>query len=116
MKSKLLTMTLVLLFATVASWAQTTYFVKADGNSGTSWKTAFVTLQQALTTATSGDQIWIAAGTYKPTQQAGNGTENRDMAFVLKAGVKIYGGFAGNETALDQRQLSILNYFEWRFG
>jgi len=65
---------------------------------GTSWNNAFSTLQPALAAAQSGDMIWVAAGTYKPTS-----TANRSASFKLVDGVKLYGGFAGTETALEQR-------------
>jgi hypothetical protein len=55
-------------------------------------------LQSALTSALSGDEIWAAAGTYKPTSDT-----DRTVSFVLKNGVEIYGGFAGTETARSQR-------------
>ena len=44
------------------------------------------------------DEIWVAAGEYKPTTG-----DDRTISFVLKDGVAIYGGFAGGETARDQR-------------
>ena len=50
--------------------AQTTYYVKqnAGGNgNGLSWANAFTQLQGALQVAKSGDQVWIAKGTYKPS-------------------------------------------------
>ncbi len=37
-------------------------------NNGTSWTDAFTDLQPALAAATTGTQIYIAKGTYKPTQ------------------------------------------------
>ncbi len=55
-------------------------------------------LTSALATASSGMQIWAMAGVYKPTL----GTD-REATFTLRSGVEIYGGFAGNETSLDQR-------------
>ena len=61
------------------------------------------TLQTALTGAVSGDEIWATAGTYKPTAL---GTD-RNATFQLKNGVALYGGFAGTETARDQRNSAV---------
>jgi parallel beta-helix repeat protein/predicted outer membrane repeat protein len=76
-------------------------FVDLDAvgtNSGTSWDNAFTSLQPALTWAAEGVEIWVAEGIYKPT----DGTD-RTMSFQMKNGVAIYGGFAGTETELGQR-------------
>jgi hypothetical protein len=67
-------------------------------NDGTSWASAYTSLQTALSAASSGDQIWVVAGTYKPST-----TGDRSASFTLKNGVAIYGGFAGTETQLSQR-------------
>lgn len=72
-------------------------FVKADaggGNNGTTWADAFVSLQNALTAAANGDEIWIAAGTYKPAGAGGN----RAASFVIDKDIDVLGGFAGTET------------------
>ena len=76
-------------------------FVNDDAtgaNDGTSWTNAYISLQDALAVAVSGDQIWVAAGTYRPSTVG-----DRNASFVLKDGVAIYGGFAGSETQLSQR-------------
>ena len=67
-------------------------------NNGSSWTDAYTDLQTALTSAAGGDEIWVAAGTYKPIA----GTV-RTVAFTLNAGVALYGGFSGIETSRDQR-------------
>lgn len=72
--------------------------VAAGAATGTNWSNAYTDLQQALTAATSGDMIWVAAGTYKPTSGA-----DRGISFNLVDGVQLYGGFAGTETTLAQR-------------
>ncbi|MBI5352063.1 MAG: BMP family ABC transporter substrate-binding protein [Chloroflexi bacterium] len=66
-----------------------------------SWVDA-CTLQDALTTAVSGAEIWVAAGTHMPT----SGTD-RTISFWMPAGVGIYGGFAGTETERNQRDFEI---------
>ena len=68
------------------------------GNNGTSWADAYTDLQTAITNAVSGNHIWVAAGTYKPTA-----TASRDIYFEIPNGVELYGGFAGTETDTSQR-------------
>src|SRR5690606_29585783 len=78
-----------------------TYYVNAaaaSGGNGLSWGSAYQSLQNALSAAGSGDEIWVARGTYKPTT-----TTTRTIAFNLKSGVSLYGGFAGTEFSLEQR-------------
>ena len=60
---------------------------------GSSWVNA-MTLQAALAASgLSGDQIWIAAGIYKPH------ADDRAATFTIPANVSVYGGFEGNEAA-----------------
>ena len=54
------------------------------------------TLQTALAAASSGDEIWVQGGLYKP------GASPLDT-FSIPPGVAVYGGFSGTETARDQR-------------
>ncbi len=72
---------------------------------GSTWGNAFKDLQPALAVAipTNGNtvEVWVAAGTYKPT----TGT-NRSASFVLKSHLRILGGFRGNETNDTQRPYS----------
>ncbi|GAH08918.1 unnamed protein product, partial [marine sediment metagenome] len=71
------------------------YYAKSgapdDGSTeGTSWTDA-ADLQYILTNlAGTEDQIWIAAGEYKPT----TGT-NRSISFSITEEMSLYGGFAG---------------------
>ena len=65
---------------------------------GMDWADAFTNPQSALAAANPGDEVWVAAGTYKPAA-----VNDRTASFVLKDGVGVYGGFAGTETARSQR-------------
>ncbi|MEM9923203.1 MAG: Calx-beta domain-containing protein [Cyanobacteria bacterium P01_D01_bin.50] len=68
----------------------------AGSNNGSSWGNAYTDLQTAIADASSGDEIWVAKGTYKPGI-------SREDSFTLKNRVEIYGGFAGIETSREQR-------------
>ncbi|MCR9102970.1 MAG: right-handed parallel beta-helix repeat-containing protein, partial [bacterium] len=90
-------------------------FVNASAsgnNDGSSWTNAFTDLQDALSQAAScpnKNQIWVAAGTYKPSAYpAGcmNCATDRDFTFLLRGGISLYGGFNGTETMLNQRNIS----------
>lgn len=70
----------------------------AGANNGTSWADAYTDLQAALAAATSGQEIWVAAGTYRPSA-----TGDATVSFALEDGVEVYGGFAGVEGARAQR-------------
>jgi hypothetical protein len=59
-------------------------------DNGTSWANAYASLQTAITTAVSGDEIHVAQGTYKPTMDT-----DRTKNFALKNDVSILGGYAG---------------------
>jgi len=77
------------------------YVKSGSTGNGSAWNNAYGSLVSALTAAQSSDEIWVAAGTYKPT----TGTD-RTASFTLKNNVGIYGGFAGTETARNQRNIA----------
>ena len=82
--------------------AQAVTYVDASAlgaNDGSSWGDAFVDLQAGLSTAGAGDQLWVAAGSYTPAPPGGPSS----ATFAIPSGVEVYGGFAGGETALSQR-------------
>ncbi|RXK59685.1 T9SS type A sorting domain-containing protein [Lacibacter luteus] len=73
-------------------------------NNGTSWADAYISLQDALgNTCSQVTQIWVAKGTYYPDEGAGVTNNNRSASFVMKNNIAVYGGFAGTETSLSQR-------------
>lgn len=65
---------------------------------GISWPNAFNSLQDALIEANAGTNIWVAEGTYLPSNSI-----DRQRAFVIPDGVKVLGGFSGIETLEQQR-------------
>ena len=69
----------------------------------TGWADACPDLQDVLNLAGDGDQIWVAAGTYAPAGMAGP----RRATLQLIDGVKIYGGFAGTEVLLGERDVAL---------
>lgn len=74
------------------------YVKKGSNGNGSSWQNAFPELQDALKKASPGDQIWVARGTYLPTRH-----NDRNASFEIKSGIRLYGGFMGNESDLRQR-------------
>ncbi len=79
---------------------QVIYVDSAAGgaNNGFSWLNAFNDLQDALAAADSTDEIWVAKGMYFPFFDSISLTP-----FIMKSGVSLYGGFAGNESGREQR-------------
>lgn len=99
------------LFCTHAGFSQTIRYVKPGASgTGASWANAAGDIQAMINASAAGDQIWVAAGTYKPNRRVDAITvitpEHPFDAFLMKAGVKLYGGFAGTETALSARNWS----------
>ncbi|MCH7525497.1 MAG: T9SS type A sorting domain-containing protein, partial [Bacteroidetes bacterium] len=80
-------------------------FVKANAtgtNNGSSWADAYTNLQDALAVSEDNQEIWVAAGVYKPH------ISDRSIYFeITKTGTKIYGGFDGTETQLSQRDFRL---------
>jgi hypothetical protein len=83
---------MLVLLAAIGAATADTHFVWSSGSDGNglSWATAKHAIAAAITDASSGDEIWVAADTY---------TEN----ITLKAGVALYGGFSGSENTLGDR-------------
>ena len=88
---------LILLSCVNPLFAQgTIYRVTAEattGGDGSSWKKA-ITLTEALSQATAGDEIWVKG--YEDI--TGHIYKAPEGGFVLPSGVAMYGGFKGDET------------------
>ncbi|WP_448606010.1 MBG domain-containing protein [Paenimyroides ceti] len=96
------------------------YVKKGATGTGDSWNNAmgeladalrFAKINNAVSTNPQVKQIWVAGGTYTPMYSPADnnfGTPDaQNNAFLLVKDVKLYGGFAGTETSLGQRDLSI---------
>jgi len=67
---------------------------------GVSWSTAFNSLDAAFGPAqSSGLPIWVKAGVYRPHPS------DRSVSFTIEAPIVIYGGFEGNESVLEERDV-----------
>ena len=87
-------------------FGQTTRYIKptASGTGdGSSWANASADLQAIIDASAANDIIWVAGGIYKPTQSPDGSATTRNYAFHWNTDIKIYGGFAGTETALSER-------------
>ena len=75
---------------------------------GANWTDAFTDLQAALAAAGALQaggadvQLWVAAGTYRP----GGPAAPRSSTFSLADGIALYGGFAGGEASITQRDVA----------
>jgi hypothetical protein len=80
------------------------------GGNGLTWATAYNDLQAGLNAAAGSggqiDELWVASGMYLPTQRI-DPTDPTTVCFSLQQGVAIYGGFAGTETVLSQRNPAV---------
>ena len=64
----------------------------SDSHNGLSWGSAKQTIQAAVNGCIAGDTVWVAKGTY-------------GKSIVLGYGVKLFGGFAGTESSVAERDL-----------
>ncbi len=109
-------------YLTMPVFSQTTYYVDAskpdNSGAGTTWLSAKKDVQDAIDASSPGDQIWVKSGVYKPKNYPStlipvadsypSGSpllplSDRDNMFLLKNNQKIYGGFAGTETSINER-------------
>ncbi|MBX2893172.1 MAG: right-handed parallel beta-helix repeat-containing protein [Saprospiraceae bacterium] len=90
--------------------AATRYVKPTAGGTGdgSSWANASADLQAMVNASAAGDTVWVAAGNYKPAEDPSgnaNPADPRDKSFYLKNGVKVFGGFAGTENTLGERNI-----------
>jgi predicted outer membrane repeat protein len=90
---------LAMLLACAPAWAGICRVTTTGSgfNDGSSWAVP-TNLTQALSASGVCTEIWVKKGLYKPTTGS-----DVDVSFAIADGVEVYGGFAGSETARDQR-------------
>jgi hypothetical protein len=93
--------------------SQNIRYVRENGNGdGSSWANASNNLQLMINASSANDEIWVSAGTYKPTRLIVDpNNENpigRKSTFTMKSGIKLYGGFpnTGNPGLLDRNYIN----------
>lgn len=83
-------------FTDLGCWARNIIYVDEDvvggEGDGSSWANAYTNLQSALSKAVVCDEIRVAEGVYKPTEEA----YDSEATFELINGLGLYGGYAGN--------------------
>jgi predicted outer membrane repeat protein len=95
-----------------------TWYVRHEGQTttpydGTSWASAFKTIEDAVAHAQPGDQVWVAAATTDPWQYVPQGNDRNATFGVCSSTdpcngccVSFYGGFTGTESSPDDRYFS----------
>ena len=102
------TLYILMAFALLPAFAAaqgTRYYVALDGletADGSSWKTP-TTLAAALAKAKANDEIWVTG--YKDEGNSKFYFVPTTAGYTLKSGVKLYGGFNGEETSIDEREV-----------
>ncbi|WP_298777478.1 choice-of-anchor Q domain-containing protein [uncultured Polaribacter sp.] len=75
----------------------------SGSNDGSTWINAYTNLQTALNNTDSSKQIWVSSGNYKPSLGGGG----RFNTFSIDTDyTKLYGGFNGTESRIEERDLS----------
>jgi hypothetical protein len=90
---------IILLLSALPSLCRVVYVSRSgDDTTADSWEHAKKGVQAGLDLSASGDEVWVAAGTYLEL-------------ITLKSGVKLYGSFAGTEALLGDRDRAHVQVF-----
>ncbi|MBQ0155716.1 MAG: DUF1565 domain-containing protein, partial [Bacteroidales bacterium] len=84
----------------VPTMSEIIYVKSGSEGDGSSWNSAFGDVSQAIKVASldgKRHQVWVAAGTYY------GDTLSTYPSIYLEKGISLYGGFAGTETSIAQR-------------
>ncbi len=110
----LLIFTLLSLLVPAGGAAQEVRYVSKSGAysyDGKSWNKAKSNIQDAINDLVDNGltgEVWVAQGTYTPTESTeSTGGSTLYMSFKIPAGISVYGGFKGDETSKDAREVNI---------
>lgn len=84
---------------------------------GSSWENASGNLQNMIDELAKNNpqnlpgEVWVAAGTYVPQVQFISGT-TYSASFLMRDGISVYGGFAGDESSKQEREVGKM---PWNF-
>lgn len=84
---------------------------------GSSWENASGNLQNMIDELAKNNpqnlpgEVWVAAGTYVPQVQVISGT-TYSASFLMRDGICVYGGFAGDESSKQEREVGKM---PWNF-
>lgn len=84
---------------------------------GSSWENASGNLQNMIDELAKNNpqnlpgEVWVAAGTYVPQVQVISGT-TYSASFLMRDGISVYGGFAGDEISKQEREVGKM---PWNF-
>lgn len=99
---KAILLSFLALFCVLTAQAQNIIYVSPDGTGdGSSWGTK-TNLTDALNKAQAGDEIWLQG--YEQITQVSQLYVAPENGWTVPSGVKIFGGFEGKETSIDQRK------------
>ncbi|MEL6865279.1 MAG: choice-of-anchor Q domain-containing protein, partial [Bacteroidota bacterium] len=94
---------MILLLAPDTTFTQIKYVSPSGTGTGSSWADASSDLKAILDAATYGTEIWVAEGIYYPQTCDPCQYSDRQISFQIPDGVRLYGGFAGMESHLSER-------------
>lgn len=101
-QKKAILLSFLALFCVLTAQAQNRIYVSPQGGgTGQSWSSP-TTLGEALVTANAGDEIWLKG--FQQITDASQLYVAPKEGWTVPSGVKIFGGFEGTETSIDQRK------------
>ena len=73
-----------------------------DGNDGLSWSRPLADIQTAidkLAEQSGKGEVWVSQGVYSPKKYIVSGDQKSPLAFRMRDGISVYGGFRGRDAA-----------------